>query len=85
LSKEEEQVLADLGGFSMTYGLSKSVFKEGKRVITHMPFAYDPYLISANNFYRLRNAHYVWQKLYVKVSADHEYLSAIAPKFCKED
>ena len=85
LSKEEQQVLEDLGGFSMTYGLSKSVFKENKRVITHMPFAFDPYLISANTFYRLKNLHYLWQKLYVKVSADRQYLSTLAPKFCKDD
>lgn len=33
----------------------------------------------------LKSMHYLWQKLFVKISADRQFVAELAKKFCEND
>ena len=69
-SKEDHQLLEDAAGFAISLGLSKYVPSDKAWAITHLPFSFYPYFISDRTYKKLKEAHYLWQKLYVNIAAD---------------
>lgn len=85
LSREQLKLLADVPGFSMSLGLCKSNHEINNRIISHMPISFYPYLISARTYNKLIDINNLWQKLFVQIAADHEFLSTLSATFCEGD
>lgn len=70
LSRAEQKLIEDAGGLSMSLGLGKASFENEKRILSHIPISFYPYLIHADVYNKLKSIHFIWQKLFTKLSID---------------
>ena len=50
-----------------------------------MPVSFYPYLISASTYSKLKDMHFLWQKLFVSIAADHQFVTTLSSNFCEGD
>lgn len=54
LTQEEQQLIKDVAGISMSIGLCKAVYPGDVRILCHMPFTFDPYVIKLEVYNNLK-------------------------------
>lgn len=66
----------------MSLGICKAVYHDNSRIISHMPVSFYPYLISLQTYNKLMNIHWIWQKLFVNIAHDRNFVTGLAERFC---
>lgn len=54
LTQDYQQLLQDVAGISMSIGLCKAVYQGDARILSHMPFTFDPYVIKLETYNNLK-------------------------------
>lgn len=78
LTQEEEILLKEVGGLSMSLGINKATYNENEPVLSHIPLAFYPYLVEYHTYTLLKEIHLIWQNLFVKIAADREFVIELA-------
>lgn len=77
-TKEEKRQMEEIPNLCMSLGIVKSLYCNDQRILDHMPVSLYPYELSLTTYSKLKRISYIWQKLFVKLANDAQFLAELS-------